>query len=162
MTELEQGMKINDKRCVDLRRTLLLGGEEGLILFTEEHPILDISLDTSGSCDSLWVATTATHINKWPVDPNKANGFCAGSEEEETKVTYIDDEPAPVFSKPIASIPGKVNNNNKQSPLMPSPGGSSIKEYCILSNRQQVLTKDSEGEVVLWDILHVSESSPLL
>ncbi len=35
-------------------------------------------------------------------------------------------------------------------------GGSSIKEYCILGNKQQVLTKDSHGEVVLWDILHVS------
>lgn len=35
-------------------------------------------------------------------------------------------------------------------------GGTSIKEYRVLSNRQQILTKNSEGEVVLWHVLHVS------
>ena len=87
-----------------------------MILFTEENPILDLALDSSGSCEALWVATTATHINKWPVDPNRVNGFemevVAPSEEEEEEeggITYIDDDVPPVFSKPIATLPGIIN-----------------------------------------------------
>ena len=34
-------------------------------------------------------------------------------------------------------------------------GGRSIRDFRILSNRQQVLTKDSAGDVALWDVLHV-------
>lgn len=151
-----------------------VGGDEGLVLFTEDSPILDLALDTSGSCHALWVATTATHVNKWPVDPSKANGFnnvegAGSSEEEEGGITYID-EPAPIFSQPIAVLPGQVHSvlhlpilASVISPPPPSPlslspapsGGSSIKEYRILANRHQVLTKDSEDEVVRWDVLHV-------
>lgn len=39
-----------------------------------------------------------------------------------------------------------------------STGGSSIKEYRIASNKQHVLTRDSNGEVEVWDVLHVRES----
>lgn len=87
-------------------------GQEGVLLFTEDHPVLDLAIDDSGSCDSLWVATTATHINKWPIDPLKANGFggegeelSGEDEEEEVGVTDID-EPTPYFTKPISTIPG--------------------------------------------------------
>lgn len=92
----------------------LTGGDEGVPLFTEANPILHLALDSSGSCASLWVATTATHVNKWPVDPSRLNGFVAEgmgqgevSSEEEEGVTYIDDaEPTPLFTKPISSLPG--------------------------------------------------------
>ena len=36
-------------------------------------------------------------------------------------------------------------------------GGRSIRDFRVLSNRQQVLTKDSKGDVALWDVLHVRE-----
>ena len=41
------------------------GGEEGVLLFCEESPILALALDPLDSQQSLWVATTSTHINKW-------------------------------------------------------------------------------------------------
>ncbi len=77
---------------------------------TEDAPILDLVLDHSGRCESLWVATTATHVNKWPIDPNKPNGFHSDEEdlsEEEGRVTAIDDDPPPFFTKPIATLPGQ-------------------------------------------------------
>ena len=92
---------------------LTLGGDEGVVLFTEDNPVLDLVLDTSGNSDALWVATTATHVNKWPVDPSRVNGFdvqgveSSAEEEEEGGVTYIDDDMAPVFSKPIATLQGQ-------------------------------------------------------
>ena len=72
--------------------------------------MLDLALDASGASNSLWVATTATHINKWPIEPHKVNGFedeSAGlsGEEEGEGVTDMD-ESAPYFTKPIATILG--------------------------------------------------------
>ena len=43
----------------------VVGGEEGVLLFCEESPILALALDPLDSQQSLWVATTNTHINKW-------------------------------------------------------------------------------------------------
>lgn len=118
MTELrqgeERGRREGGKRGqgAETSHIFFSGGDEGLVLFTEDSPILDLVLDTSGSCDALWVATTATHVNRWPVDPCKANGFdvegvgSSAEEEEEEGITYIDDEVAPVFTKPIATLPG--------------------------------------------------------
>ena len=86
-------------------------GEEGVLLFTETSPVLSMALDTSGSCDALWVATTSTHVNKWPIDIHKANGFRddetdEGNEEyNEEGITDID-EPTPFFTKPMTTIPG--------------------------------------------------------
>lgn len=89
-----------------MRLFVSTGGQEGVLLFTEANPVLSLALDTSGSCDSLWVATTATHINKWPIDIHKGNGFRDEEEEEEVAITDIDD-PTPFFTKPIATIEGK-------------------------------------------------------
>ena len=41
------------------------GGQEGVLLFCEESPILDLALDPLDNQQSLWVATTNTHVNKW-------------------------------------------------------------------------------------------------
>ena len=41
-------------------------------------------------------------------------------------------------------------------------GGPSIREYRILGNRQHVLTRDSNGHVQLWDILHVRQQRIIL
>jgi len=165
-------------------------GEEGVLLFTEASPVLSMALDTSGSCDSLWVATTSTHVNKWPIDIHKANGFGddetdEGNEEsEEDGITDIDD-PTPFFTKPIATIPGTSLRASNLGAIVSFPsdkwlgyrwtqcsaigifgkvcplvrvGGSSIKEHKILNNRQQVLTRDNNNKVALWDILHVSKT----
>ena len=96
------------------------GGEEGTLLFTEDSPVLDLALDTTGSCNSLWVATTATSVNKWPVDPNKGNSFymngaSSGEEEEDLGITDVD-EPTPLFFKPIATIPGKPKHSSSSLP----------------------------------------------
>lgn len=113
VTELNQGKcALIGDICLQ-GNVCVIGGAEGVLLFTESNPVLDLALDTSGSCTSLWVATTATQVNKWPVDVNRVNGFTAGgegsSEEEEVGVTYIDEaEPTPLFAKPISTVPGIV------------------------------------------------------
>ena len=44
---------------------LCSGGLEGIPVLTEEASILGLALDESADQPSLWVSTTATHINKW-------------------------------------------------------------------------------------------------
>ena len=40
------------------------GGQEGVLLFCEDAPILDLALDPCDNFESLWVATTNTWVNK--------------------------------------------------------------------------------------------------
>ena len=42
-------------------------------------------------------------------------------------------------------------------PLTTIPGGSCLKEYRILPNKREILTRDSAGNVALWSVLFVSE-----
>ena len=41
-------------------------------------------------------------------------------------------------------------------PLATIPGGSCLKEYRILPNKREILTRDSAGNVALWSVLFVS------
>ena len=59
--------------------------------------------------------------------------------EEEGEPTDVD-EPLPLHIKPLATI----------------PGGSGIVDYQVLGNKRQIITKDTKGRLVLWDVLHVS------
>ncbi|XP_064382723.1 WD repeat-containing protein 48-like [Halichondria panicea] len=123
--------------------------QESTLLFCEESPILSLALDTSGGTDSLWVATTDTSINKWSVDPKllieEGDGLVSGEESEEEVVITNIDEPTPFITKPVATL----------------PGGSSIKDFRVLNNRQQVLTRDSNDNVALWDVMHARKIKDL-
>ena len=41
-------------------------------------------------------------------------------------------------------------------PLATIPGGGCLKEYRILPNKREILTRDSAGNVALWSVLFVS------
>ena len=41
-------------------------------------------------------------------------------------------------------------------PLATIPGGGCLKEYRILPNKREILTRDSAGNVALWSFLFVS------
>ena len=82
------------------------------MLFCEDSPILNLQLDPTDNCLSIWAATTSTHVNKWPVDPGSiTNGEEEEGrdmdEEEDGEITDIDD-PQPLFTHHLASIPGKI------------------------------------------------------
>ena len=143
-----------------------------MVLFCEDSPILNLKLDPSDDNTSLWAATTNTPVNKWPVShpDNITNGKMEEGEEieeveEDICITDIDD-PQPLFTQPLATIPGQISIHVYT--IMVSieamdhgcglnTGGRSIRDFRILSNRQQVLTKDSVGDVAVWDVLHVRE-----
>eukprot|EP00112_Aurelia_sp_Birch-Aquarium-sp1_P016107 Seg362.6 transcript_id=Seg362.6/GoldUCD/mRNA.D3Y31 product="WD repeat-containing protein 48" protein_id=Seg362.6/GoldUCD/D3Y31 len=93
-------------------------------LFQEKAPVL--SIQPSYDPDCLWVATTESDLNCWPIEiPSDVN------EQEDL------DDSTPLVTQPITKI----------------PGGPGIKRIHTLNNKRHVLTKDSNGDVCLWDIL---------
>ena len=62
-------------------------------------------MDLSDDRGSIWAATTNTHVNKWAVEGVERN--TEEEEEEEVAITDIDD-PQPLFTQPLATIPGRL------------------------------------------------------
>ncbi|XP_058951247.2 WD repeat-containing protein 48-like isoform X2 [Pocillopora verrucosa] len=97
------------------------------LLFVEDAPVLKLEL-----CDeahSLWVATTNSTINNWPVKIPYLN--------EQDGMDVGDTDPQPICSSPKKTI----------------PGAPSIRNFHVLRDRRHVITKDTEGRVSVWDVL---------
>ncbi|CAK9296973.1 unnamed protein product [Gordionus sp. m RMFG-2023] len=119
--------------------TSLTGTEHNpsLWLCREEASILRLLLDPEERF--LWISTTSSHLKKWILDPNKIN-----KELEE-------------FSSKRSSF---VDTSiiNPQNPMYFEcssiiPGTTSLKQFHVLDNKRHILTKDSEENVCLWDVL---------
>ncbi|EFJ15001.1 hypothetical protein SELMODRAFT_180574 [Selaginella moellendorffii] len=118
-----------------------LSSRESILLFTEQHPILQMALQDD---DWLWVASTDSSIRKWPARERisakalqKANSFVAGSLPFSRARAWIDGSaPAPLYTEPSSIIPG-------------TPG---IVKHALLNDKRHVLTKDTEDNVKLWEI----------
>lgn len=113
---------------------------ESLMLCTEKHPLLRLMLQD----DWIWVATTDSSIHKWPAEvrnPHKifqrGGAFLAGNLS---------------FTRARACLEGSSLVPVYTQPSYVIPGSAGIVQHEILSNRRQVLTKDAEGTVKLWEI----------
>ncbi|CAI7995694.1 WD repeat-containing protein 48 [Geodia barretti] len=148
-------------------------GVDGSMLFVADAPVLCLTPDLCDPQESLWVATTESSISKWTFDPEACDDEEEeeeageegevrvgerggeerevekegeeGEEEESVEVTDIDEYAPSCLMKRTVLI----------------PGGPSIREYRILEDRQHVLTRDSNGHVQLWDILHAVKAAGL-
>ncbi|CAL9089816.1 unnamed protein product [Musa acuminata var. zebrina] len=117
-----------------------LSTRESLLLYTKEHPILQMALQD----DSIWVATTDSSVHRLPAEgcnPQKVfqrgGSFLAGNLSfTRARASLEGSAPVPVYKEPSFTIPG-------------IPG---IVQYEILNNRRHVLTKDTSGSVKLWEI----------
>ncbi|KAK7502882.1 hypothetical protein BaRGS_00005831 [Batillaria attramentaria] len=76
---------------------------------------------------SLWVATTDSSIKNWPV--KLPNARVSGE--------YDNDRVRPAFTHPDLVI----------------KGGPSIRQYHVLNDKRHILTKDTDNNVALWDVL---------
>jgi WD repeat-containing protein 48 len=124
------------------------GGQESVLLFTEEYPVLSIALDTSADdMDYLWVGTTGTSINKWPATPNQQP-----TDEEE--------EHNGMEQQPVVTDIDEIDTSHER-PLLTIPGATTIIDCKTLNNKRHVLTKDNTGNVALWDVLHAVKESEL-
>ncbi|XP_063596748.1 WD repeat-containing protein 48-like [Penaeus indicus] len=102
--------------------------DKHVLLCVESAPVLKMLLTPDNS--SLYVATTNSAIKCWPLNNRLSHveDYCDNDDEQELR---------PVMGQPDWSI----------------RGGPSIKQYTILNDKRHLLTRDTEENVVLWDIL---------
>ncbi|XP_042875234.1 WD repeat-containing protein 48-like [Penaeus japonicus] len=102
--------------------------DKHVLLCVESAPVLKMLLTPDNS--SLYVATTNSAIKCWPLNNrlSHVDDYCDNEDEQELR---------PVMGQPDWSI----------------RGGPSIKQYTILNDKRHLLTRDTEENVVLWDIL---------
>lgn len=97
-----------------------------IFLFEEKHPVL--CLQYQEDPPSLWVGTTNSDLNCWPLKPQQQNSL---DDMADLEINF------PVVDKPSKTIYG-------------APG---IKQIHICNNKRYVLTKDSMKHVSLYDVL---------
>ncbi|KAL5200451.1 hypothetical protein ABZP36_021654 [Zizania latifolia] len=113
---------------------------ESVLLRTNEHPILQLSLQD----DMIWVATMDSSVYGWKAEGRtpqklfeKGGSFLAGNLS---------------FSRARASLEGSAPVPVSKEPSFIIPGVPAIIQHEILNNRRHVLTKDTAGSVKLWEI----------
>ncbi|KAK2705712.1 WD repeat-containing protein 48-like [Artemia franciscana] len=102
-----------------------LNAETSALLCVEQNPVLKLCyLQDDGQ---LWISTSNSEIHRWPVNMKKMNQELTGD----------------------SSLPRSVES----APNFVIAGAPSIRQYQCLSDRRHILTKDSTGNVAMYDIL---------
>lgn len=114
----------NDKRVF---YTDLSMDDNPVFLFEESSPVLSMELVQSQPQSMLWVATSNSDLKCWPV----GNPPVLMEDMEDIEPTK------PLVEKPCRMI----------------KGAAGIKSIHVCSNKRYVLTKDSDENVALWDVL---------
>ncbi|XP_076823379.1 WD repeat-containing protein 48-like [Clavelina lepadiformis] len=99
----------------------------------EDAPVLKLQLDDKEIPEKVYCCTANSHVNAWPLKPNDMNP-AQGIQNEE-------------FYEPECLKPYSMQ------PCYTIPGGSSITQYKVLSDKRYILTQDTENKVALWDVL---------
>ncbi|OQV16986.1 WD repeat-containing protein 48 [Hypsibius exemplaris] len=107
-------------------RTSLKDPDSPILICEEAAPVLRLELVPDES--SLWVSTTNSDIRNWSL-----RGI------DSWKPVDVDGAPVAV---PLVSTPDLV-----------IPGAPSIKQYRVLNDKRFILTKDTDGNGALWDVL---------
>lgn len=120
--------------CTDLRYP----ESPRYVVCEESAPILRITLNSRDNSDQIFVATTNSHVNAWPIkkEEPEENGAVGSYEDMLTEDDF-----------PISSTA------EFDSPQCTFSGGSSIIQYSILSDKRHILTLDTNNKVLLWDVL---------
>uniref|UniRef100_A0A7S2ZPI8 WD repeat-containing protein 48 homolog n=2 Tax=Rhodosorus marinus TaxID=101924 RepID=A0A7S2ZPI8_9RHOD len=123
----------------------LSGGRDGSVFRTDtetaesslvvgsigsEKDNIVLSIAKTADESGVWTSSTGSSVKLWKIGAGVRVNNGTGEEIDVSKLE----------TKPLATIPGL-------------PG---IVSYQIMNNRRHVLTKDSNGEVVLWDITRAS------
>ncbi|KRX70496.1 WD repeat-containing protein 48 [Trichinella sp. T6] len=104
--------------------------ENSVLLFEEQAPVLKLLLVDHGT--SIWSSTTDSSVRLWKISAESLDN------------DY------------------DVDGCNADMPLVRKPeyvikGAPSIRQYSILNDKRFILTRDSEDNIALWDVLRVGK-----
>lgn len=163
--------------------TDLKNHEDAMLICEETAPIL--SMDFGQNQDSLWVATSNSSIKNWSLKPNdtqNANLFknqnknssinqsaspnhvniCEKNSDlslGNTLSTSLNDQSNKSESSSLTSF--LLQNPINVKPLVTIKGTASIKQYHILNDKRNIVTKDSDENVSVWDVLQAKRTESL-
>lgn len=113
-----------DKQVFRIQRNDFQSAE---LMFVEEAPVQRLQLTNRDRPQSVWVASVHSSIKRWPLP--RESQLCAQDDECPELVPAVD-EPEVVI-----------------------PGGASIRKYAILNDKRRVVTRNSNEEVAIYDVL---------
>ncbi|XP_037083008.1 LOW QUALITY PROTEIN: WD repeat-containing protein 48-like [Pollicipes pollicipes] len=111
--------------------TSLRKPDTSVLLAEESASVLRMALVGD---ESLWVSTSESSVKNWSLK----------NVEKRLEDASYD------FLTPLATSPGRVIE-----------GAPSIKQYKVLNDKRHVLTRDSDGHVALYDVLHAKKVEEL-
>ena len=122
----------------DLRQT-----ERHTLVCREAAPVLRMvaTPDLAG----VWVATSQSSIRHWPIN-NRLLPSVAG---EQVGLNRDHSSPQPA-QQPLLTEPDAIIR-----------GGPSIRSYSVLNDKRQIVTRDTEGGVAVYDVLKASKLADL-
>ena len=133
----------------DLRRD-----ENRALVFRESAPVLKMILTPDHG--GLWVSTSDSNVKYWDVGRADLSASARGpASRGASAISSSSTGPAAAASTP-SSVP--VAPSEKLSPLLASPsmvisGGSSIKTFEVLNDMRFIVTKDTDNNVAVYDVL---------
>lgn len=117
------------------------------VVCEETAPVLKLAVNTCDGKDEIFVATTNSHVNVWPLKVED------NLDDDDMTGTYNEVEPEDDF---LNTARPKFHD-----PIHTFPGGASIYQYKVLPDKRHILTKDTKGNVVLWDVLNARKVEEL-
>ncbi len=116
--------------------------ERRALICKETAPVLRMILTPDNK--GLWVSTTESNVRHWNISGLDYHSFT----EHSAAATA-----AAAAGKNVASSASESTTPEVRKPDFIIPGGPSIKQYEILNDRRHILTKDTENNVALYDVL---------
>lgn len=109
------------------------------VVCEENAPVLKLLVNSRENSNEIFVATTNSAVNVWPLknDEPGINGASMDSFDDVMSEEEFLNTTQPEFSQPSYTFPGEA----------------SIFHFKILSDKRHILTKDTENNIALWDVL---------
>lgn len=127
---------ISGSRDKKIFMTELRNTNNSVLICEEKAPVLSLcyNIDQTG----VWATTWNSDIRCWKLPKTDKNGF-----------------------NNSANDISNLNVNNKCTELACIAGGAAIKKYNVLNDKRYMITKDTEENVAIYDVLKVSKKEDL-
>jgi len=118
------------------------------LLLCEQQPVRSIALDPSES--GLWVATPSSSVSKYLVPRDLPTPVSDGKSFTAGRARYLGSSPN---MRARASMDKRPRDPAASGPICVIKGVPGIVLHKVMTDRRHVLTKDTDGNVALWDVL---------
>ncbi|CAH8586002.1 unnamed protein product [Dicrocoelium dendriticum] len=150
--------------------TSLRDTSQSTLIGEESDPVLKLLLVEGPTKSHLWASTCSSDVNRWPIDSPDVAFSQQSSHRNSDRSSFFDSNDNvsshrdPSFlNAELATVshgaltPANGDSEDRISPLLRPDliiqGGPSIIQYHICPEKRFILTKDTDGNVAVFDVL---------